>query len=145
MCAWSLWIGARDGRCQLTLEDNKVSLHMKGRVGRKALVDDSSEAGLEHWRLVLNFSATRAKLRRVDASLGCAATCSSYFADTSSHTVTLSARQEDWCVAPRLKLIQWLRNALPVRRAFLWVEYATTFRKSLLTQLEEATTNQRQG
>ena len=35
------------------------------RIGRKALVDDGSEAGLEHWRLVLNFSASRAKLHRV--------------------------------------------------------------------------------
>ena len=112
---------ARDGRCQLTLEDNKVWLHMKARIGRKALVDDGSEAGLEHWRLVLNFSATRAKLHGVNTSLGSAATCSSYFADTNSHIVTLG-------LAPRLTLILWLRNALPVRRAFLWVE--TTQRRS---------------
>ena len=80
---------ARDGRYQLTLEDNKVWLHVKGRIGRKALVDDGSEAGLEHWRLVLNFSATRAKLHRANTSRGCAVTCSSYFADTNSHFVTL--------------------------------------------------------
>ena len=71
--------------------DNKVWLHMKWRIGHKALVDDGSEAGLEHWRPVLNFSAAaaRAKLLRVNTSLGCAATCSSYFADTNSHVVTL--------------------------------------------------------
>ena len=49
---------ARDGRYQLTLEDNKIWLHMKVRIGHKALVEDGSEAGLEHWRLVLNISAT---------------------------------------------------------------------------------------
>ena len=42
---------ARDGRYWLTLEDNKIWLHMKGRMGRKPFVDDGSEAGLEHWRL----------------------------------------------------------------------------------------------
>ena len=47
------------------------------------------EAGLEHWRLTLNFFATRAKLHHANISLGCAATCSSYFADTNSHFVTL--------------------------------------------------------
>ena len=88
---------ARDGRYQLTLEDNKVWLHMKGRIGRKALVDDGSEAGLVHWRLVLNFSATRAKLQRVNTSLGCAVTCSPYIADTNELTYCdPSARPEDW-------------------------------------------------
>ena len=67
----------RVGRYQWTLEDNKICLHMKGRTGHKALVDDASEAGVEHWRLVLNFSATRAKLHREYTSLGCAVTCSS--------------------------------------------------------------------
>ena len=43
---------ARDGRYELTLE-NKIWLHV-------ALVDNPSGTGLEHWRLVLNFSATRA-------------------------------------------------------------------------------------
>ena len=76
---------ARDGRYQLTPEDDKVWLHMKARTGRKALVDDGSEAGLEHWRLVLNFSATRAKLHRVNTSLGCAVTCSSYILLTRTH------------------------------------------------------------
>ena len=77
MCAWKFVDRARDGRYQLTLEDNKVWLHMKVRIGSRALVDDGSEAGLEHWRLVLSFSATRAKLHRVNTSLGCAVTCSS--------------------------------------------------------------------
>ena len=133
---------ARDGRYQLTLEDNKVWLHMKGRIGHKALVDDGSEAGLEHWRLVLNFSATRAKLHLVNTSLGCAVTCSSYFADTNSHIVTLlqtkktgtrSASQAD-SVASECASSE---ASVPLGGD------ATTFRKSLLTQLEEVTTNQR--
>ena len=61
---------ARDGRYQLTLEDNKIWLHMKERTGHRSLVGDASEAGLEHRRLVLNFFATRSKLHRVNTSLG---------------------------------------------------------------------------
>ena len=81
---------ARDGRrYQLTVEDNKIWLHMKERTGHKAFIDDASEAELEHWRLVLEISASRVKLHRVNPSLGSEVACSSYFADTSSQIVTL--------------------------------------------------------
>ena len=133
---------ARDRRFLLTLEDNKIWSHMKVRAGHKALVDDASEAGLQHWRLVLSFSATRAQLHRVNTPLGCAATCSSHVADTSSHIVTLprakktgpsSASQADSVVSECASS----EASIPLGGD------ATTFRKSLLTQLEEATTNQK--
>ena len=78
----------------------------------------------------------------MNTSLGCAVTCSSYFADTNSHVVTL----------PRAKKTG-LRSASQAdsvasecasREASISLGGdATTFRKSLLTQLEEVTTNQR--
>ena len=36
---------ARDGRYQLTLEENKIWLHMGGRTGHGALVDDGPKQG----------------------------------------------------------------------------------------------------
>ena len=133
---------ARDGRYQLTLEENKVWLHMKGRIGHKALVDDGSKGGLEHWRLVCKFSAPRAKLHRVNTSLGCAASCNSYFADTNSQIVTLPrAKKFGLRLASQADSVasQCASNkgSIPLGGD------ATTFRKSLLTQLEGVTTNQR--
>ena len=78
----------------------------------------------------------------MNTSLGCAVTCSSYFADTNSHVVTLprakktglrSASQAD-SVASECASRE---ASIPLGGD------ATTFRKSLLTQLEEVTTNQR--
>ena len=57
-----LWKGTAMVAAQFTLED-KIWLHV-------ALVDNPSEAGLEHWRLVLNFLCYRAKLHRVENITG---------------------------------------------------------------------------
>ena len=134
MCAWSLWSGARDGRYQLTLEDNKIWLQMKEATGHKTLIDDASEAGLEHWRLVPNFSPNRAKLHRVNTSLGCAVTCSSYFADTSSHIVTLP-RAKKTGLRSSSQADSAISECASGEASIPLGGDATTFRKSLLTQL----------
>ena len=133
---------ARDGLHHLTLEDNKVWLHMKERIGRKALVDDGCEAGLEHWRLVLNFSATRAMLHRVNTSLGCAATCSSYFADTNSHIVTLPRAKEIGPRSPSQADSVASESASSEASIPLGGD-ATTFRKCLLTRKRSRRTRAR--
>ena len=115
---------ARDGRHELTLE-NKIWLHM-------ALVDNPSGTGLEHWRLVLNSSATVRSCIVLNTSLGCAVTCSSHCADTSSQIVTLPRGKK---TGPRsASQAGSFRNALPVKRAFFWV--AATFLKILLRKVD---------
>ena len=111
--------------------NNKIWLHMKGRTGHKALVDDVSEAGLEHWRLVLNVSATCAKLHRLNTSLGCAVTCSSYVADTSSHFATLPRAKK---TGPRsASQADSVSECASSEASIPLGGDATTFRKSLLT------------
>ena len=97
---------ARDGRYQLTLEDNNVWLHMKGRAG--ALETRSQ------------FLCYPCEVALCDHITGLCSDLQFVFADTNSQIVTLP-RAKKTGLAPRLKLIQWLRNALPVSRAFLWV------------------------
>ena len=124
---------ARDGRHQLTPEDNKIWLHMK-----EGLVTSVSWTTLpkKGWSVGGLFPISLLPV------LGSAATCSSNFADTSSQIVTLprakktgprSASQTDSVVSECASL----EASIPLGGD------ATTFRDSLLTKQEEATTNQR--
>ena len=110
---------ARDGNCQFTLED-KIWLHV-------ALVDTLPK---HDWSTGGSFSISLQPTRSciaLNTSLDCAVICSSHCADTSSQIVTLPRGKKR---GPRsASQADSFRNALPLRRAFLWVD-ATTFRTS---------------
>ena len=128
---------ARDGRCQLALEDNKIWLHMRARIGLKALIDDASEARAGALEARSRFLCYPCEVALCEHITGLCSYLQFVFCRHELTDCDPSAREEDWASLGVSSLDSVVSECASSEASIPLGGDATTFRKSLLTQLEE--------